>query len=46
MHEHPLEEAAESRHGVVDPRIAIAAAWAVMRRGRGRDGGSSHGAQI
>jgi hypothetical protein len=45
MHEHPLEEAAESRHGVIDPRIAIATAGAVMRR-RGRDGGSSHGAQI
>jgi hypothetical protein len=44
MHEHPLEEAAESGHGVIDPRIAIATAGAVMRRGR--DGGSSHGAQI
>jgi hypothetical protein len=40
MHEHPLEEAAEPRYGVIDPRIAKAAAGAVMWR----DGGTSHGA--
>src|SRR5467141_834454 len=41
MHEHPLEEAAEPWYGVIDPRIAKAAAGAVMWR----DGRRSHGAQ-
>src|SRR6266576_1507808 len=41
IHEHPLEEAAEPWYGVIDPRIAKAAAGAVMWR----DGRRSHGAQ-
>jgi hypothetical protein len=42
MHQHPLEEAAVPRNGVIDPRIAKAAAGAVVWR----DGSGRHGAQI
>jgi hypothetical protein len=41
MHEHPFDEAAESRDGVIDPRIAKATTGPVM----GRNGGGSHGAE-
>src|SRR6267378_3629982 len=41
IHEHPLEEAAEPRHGVIDPWIAKATAGTVVWR----DDGRSHGAE-